>query len=126
MDGSQHHLYCQCLCLLAKLFLDHKTLYFDVEPFLFYVLTESDEEVSTLPSEPKRVWGGGRGAFHLAVSGLSSRTEILWCSHNPLDRRLTADRLWLPLASLFAEEEVSTRHWCRENLDGCPAPFLVP
>ena len=22
--------YCQCLCLLAKLFLDHKTLYYDV------------------------------------------------------------------------------------------------
>lgn len=37
-------MYCQCLCLLAKLFLDHKTLYFDVEPFLFYVLTEIDKE----------------------------------------------------------------------------------
>ena len=24
------HVYCQCLCLLAKLFLDHKTLYYDV------------------------------------------------------------------------------------------------
>ena len=34
--------YCQNLCLLAKLFLDHKTLYFDVEPFLFYVMTEND------------------------------------------------------------------------------------
>ncbi|KAJ1625073.1 acyl-CoA N-acyltransferase, partial [Pavlovales sp. CCMP2436] len=37
---SQLHLwqvYCQCLCLLAKLFLDHKTLYFDTDPFLFYV-----------------------------------------------------------------------------------------
>ena len=35
-------MYCQNLCLLAKLFLDHKTLYFDVEPFLFYILTEVD------------------------------------------------------------------------------------
>lgn len=25
--------YCQCLCLLAKLFLDHKTLYYDVSTF---------------------------------------------------------------------------------------------
>ncbi|KAH9361677.1 hypothetical protein HPB48_005170 [Haemaphysalis longicornis] len=33
-----HQIYCQNLCLLAKLFLDHKTLYFDVEPFIFYVL----------------------------------------------------------------------------------------
>ncbi|KAJ3331004.1 hypothetical protein HDU76_004308 [Blyttiomyces sp. JEL0837] len=32
------------LCLLAKIFLDHKTLYYDVEPFLFYVMTESDNE----------------------------------------------------------------------------------
>ncbi|KAK0570042.1 Histone acetyltransferase [Tilletia horrida] len=31
------------LCLLAKMFLDHKTLYYDVEPFLFYVVTEVDE-----------------------------------------------------------------------------------
>ena len=29
---------------MAKLFLDHKTLYFDVEPFLFYVLTEYNEK----------------------------------------------------------------------------------
>ena len=35
-------IYCQNLCLLAKLFLDHKTLYYDVEPFLFYVLTQND------------------------------------------------------------------------------------
>jgi hypothetical protein len=30
----------QSLCLLSKLFLDHKTLYYDVDPFLFYVMTE--------------------------------------------------------------------------------------
>ena len=35
--------YCQDLCLIAKLFLDHKTLYLEVEPFLFYVLTENDQ-----------------------------------------------------------------------------------
>ncbi|GFU05743.1 hypothetical protein NPIL_41241 [Nephila pilipes] len=28
---------------MVKLFLDHKTLYFDVEPFLFYVLIECDK-----------------------------------------------------------------------------------
>lgn len=42
VDGKKNKMYCQNLCLLAKLFLDHKTLYFDVEPFLFYVMTESD------------------------------------------------------------------------------------
>ncbi|GAA49216.1 histone acetyltransferase MYST4 [Clonorchis sinensis] len=38
VDGYTSRLYCQQLCLLAKLFLDHKTLYYDVEPFLFYVV----------------------------------------------------------------------------------------
>lgn len=35
--------YAQNLCLLAKLFLDHKTLYYDTDPFLFYVMTERDD-----------------------------------------------------------------------------------
>ena len=35
-------MYCQNLCLLAKLFLDHKPLYYDVNPFYFYVVTEVD------------------------------------------------------------------------------------
>lgn len=42
VDGQKNKIYCQNLCLLAKLFLDHKTLYYDVEPFLFYVMTEAD------------------------------------------------------------------------------------
>lgn len=42
VDGLTSKIYCQNLCLLAKLFLDHKTLYYDVEPFLFYVLTRND------------------------------------------------------------------------------------
>lgn len=29
---------------MAKLFLDHKTLYYDVEPFTFYVLCEIDKQ----------------------------------------------------------------------------------
>ncbi|KAG8185553.1 hypothetical protein JTE90_017558 [Oedothorax gibbosus] len=48
VDGKDYKLYCQNLCLMAKLFLDHKTLYFDVEPFLFYVLTEADKHGSHL------------------------------------------------------------------------------
>ncbi|KAE8607690.1 hypothetical protein XENTR_v10011253 [Xenopus tropicalis] len=34
--------YSQNLCLLAKCFLDHKTLYYDTDPFLFYIMTEYD------------------------------------------------------------------------------------
>jgi len=42
IDGRKNKVYAQNLCLLAKLFLDHKTLYYDTDPFLFYVMTEFD------------------------------------------------------------------------------------
>lgn len=44
MDGDVHKIYCQNLCLLAKLFLDHKTLFFDVTPFMFYVMCQVDQQ----------------------------------------------------------------------------------
>jgi len=43
IDGRKNKMYAQNLCLLAKLFLDHKTLYYDTDPFLFYVMTEFDQ-----------------------------------------------------------------------------------
>ena len=43
VDGQRARNFCQNLCLLAKLFLDHKTLYYDVDPFLFYIMCEWDE-----------------------------------------------------------------------------------
>mmetsp|Transcript_18126 Transcript_18126/g.21724 ORF Transcript_18126/g.21724 Transcript_18126/m.21724 type:complete len:522 (-) Transcript_18126:956-2521(-) len=43
VDGKKEKIYCQNLCYLAKLFLDHKTLYYDVDLFLFYILCEIDE-----------------------------------------------------------------------------------
>uniref|UniRef100_A0A0A9WMK8 Histone acetyltransferase n=1 Tax=Lygus hesperus TaxID=30085 RepID=A0A0A9WMK8_LYGHE len=47
-DGTQSRLYCQNLCLLAKLFIDHKTIFFDIEQFLFYILCEVDKHGSHL------------------------------------------------------------------------------
>ena len=43
INGNEQKLYCQNLCLIAKLFLDHKSIYFDVSPFKFYVLFENDK-----------------------------------------------------------------------------------
>ncbi|KAJ6930525.1 histone acetyltransferase of the MYST family 1-like isoform X1 [Populus alba x Populus x berolinensis] len=43
IDGKKNKVYGQNLCYLAKLFLDHKTLYYDVDLFLFYVLCECDD-----------------------------------------------------------------------------------
>ena len=44
IDGRKNKVYAQNLCLLAKLFLDHKTLYYDTDPFLFYVMCECDNK----------------------------------------------------------------------------------
>ncbi|XP_071316888.1 histone acetyltransferase KAT5 isoform X2 [Trachinotus anak] len=44
IDGRKNKTYSQNLCLLAKCFLDHKTLYYDTDPFLFYVMTEYDSK----------------------------------------------------------------------------------
>ena len=43
VDGAESTIYCENLCFIAKLYLDHKTLANDVEPFLFYILVENDE-----------------------------------------------------------------------------------
>lgn len=40
VDGMKDKVYCQNLCYIAKMFLDHKTLEFDCSPFLFYVVCE--------------------------------------------------------------------------------------
>lgn len=44
IDGRKNKTYAHNMCLLAKLFLDHKTLYYDTDPFMFYILTEFDAQ----------------------------------------------------------------------------------
>lgn len=44
IDGRRQRTWCRNLCLLSKMFLDHKTLYYDVDPFLFYVMTCRDDK----------------------------------------------------------------------------------
>lgn len=96
VDGRKNKVYCQNLCLLAKMFLDHKTLYYDVEPFLFYILTEVTDDgykfvgyfskekrsgadynlscIVTLPS----CQGKGYGQFLIDFSYLLSRKEKVY------------------------------------------------
>ena len=64
VDGAKERLYCQNLAYIAKMFLDHKTLKFDVEPFLFYVMTERSAEghhVVGYFSKEKCAWRAGAG-----------------------------------------------------------------
>ncbi|GAA96683.1 hypothetical protein E5Q_03354 [Mixia osmundae IAM 14324] len=43
IDGRKQKTWCRNLCLLSKCFLDHKTLYYDVDPFLFYCMCLRDD-----------------------------------------------------------------------------------
>ncbi|KAJ9101105.1 hypothetical protein QFC21_003323 [Naganishia friedmannii] len=93
--AGRHQIYCQNLCLLAKMFLDHKTLYYDVEPFLFYVMTENDDEgarfvgyfskekrspnlnvscIMTLPVRQRKGWGNLLIDFSYLLSKKEGRT----------------------------------------------------
>lgn len=42
VDGGRATSYCENLCYISKLFLDHKNLQGDVDIFMFYILTEVD------------------------------------------------------------------------------------
>lgn len=97
VDGKKAKVYCQNLCLLSKLFLDHKTLYYDVDPFLFYVLCERDAEgyhlvgyfskekqsqedhnlacILTLPAYQRKV-GRWRRVLSLSLTGRCCAAEI--------------------------------------------------
>ncbi|KAF7699444.1 Histone acetyltransferase esa1 [Cucumispora dikerogammari] len=44
LDGMEFKNYCRNLSLISKLFLDHKTLYYDVNAFIYYVLCRLEED----------------------------------------------------------------------------------
>ncbi|KAF8627298.1 hypothetical protein AX17_006343 [Amanita inopinata Kibby_2008] len=44
VDGAKEKLYCQNLSLFGKLFIDVKTLFFDCDNFLFYILTDATSQ----------------------------------------------------------------------------------
>lgn len=66
VDGEEHKLFGQNLSLFAKLFLDHKTVFFDVATFLYYILTFTD------PENPN----------HYNVLGFYSKEKLSWDANN--------------------------------------------
>ncbi|KAL2355180.1 acyl-CoA N-acyltransferase [Cryomyces antarcticus] len=47
LDGEQHRLYTQNLSLFGKLFLDTKSVFYDVTTFLYYLLIQSNASTQT-------------------------------------------------------------------------------
>lgn len=96
VSGLREKLFCQNLCLFAKLFLDHKSLYYLVDEFLFYLLylgngagalefvgyfskeqnLVTDHNLScilTLPSQQRKGWGRFLIHFSYALSRAEKR-----------------------------------------------------
>ncbi|KAL1959787.1 hypothetical protein VTO42DRAFT_932 [Malbranchea cinnamomea] len=66
VDGEDHKLFAQNLSLFAKLFLDHKSVFFDVSCFLYYLL------VYTNPDDPND--------YH--ILGYFSKEKMSWDPNN--------------------------------------------
>ncbi|KAL2835002.1 acyl-CoA N-acyltransferase [Aspergillus cavernicola] len=67
VDGANHKLFGQNLSLFAKLFLDHKSVFFDVVSFLYYILVFAD------PNDPD-------GSYH--ILGFFSKEKLSWDANN--------------------------------------------
>lgn len=66
VDGEEHKLFAQNISLFAKLFVDHKTVFFDVASFLFYTLIFTD------PGDPEN--------YH--ILGYFSKEKLSWDANN--------------------------------------------
>ncbi|KAL1310858.1 hypothetical protein AAFC00_001090 [Neodothiora populina] len=65
IDGEEHKLYCQNLSLFAKLFLDTKSVFYDVSTFRYYLLLLNDPNAS----RPQ-------------IVGFFSKEKMSWDSNN--------------------------------------------
>lgn len=55
--GITERIYCENLCLIAKLFLDHKNIRFDCSPFLFYILVSREDNQRNLAGYFSKEYG---------------------------------------------------------------------
>ncbi|KAL4942265.1 hypothetical protein BDV06DRAFT_192636 [Aspergillus oleicola] len=67
VDGAENKLFGQNLSLFAKLFLDHKSVFFDVASFLYYILVFTDENDAD-------------GSYH--ILGFFSKEKLSWDANN--------------------------------------------
>ncbi|KAJ4312833.1 SAS complex subunit, partial [Neodidymelliopsis sp. IMI 364377] len=78
IDGEKNKLYAQNLCLFAKLFLDTKSVFYDVTTFLYYLLVAHDPN----PSIPNTQLDGSASESHNQVVGFFSKEKMSWDNNN--------------------------------------------
>ncbi|KAH7363678.1 acyl-CoA N-acyltransferase [Pyrenochaeta sp. MPI-SDFR-AT-0127] len=83
IDGSEHKLYAQNLSLFAKLFLDTKSVFYDVTTFLYYLLV-SHNPVPGIPHTNLSSGEEGEGwvGEHGQVVGFFSKEKMSWDNNN--------------------------------------------
>ncbi|KAF1848313.1 histone acetyltransferase MYST2 [Cucurbitaria berberidis CBS 394.84] len=83
IDGEKHKLYAQNLCLFAKLFLDTKSVFYDVTTFLYYLLvahspTPGISHTNLGKDRTDREEIGAQGQ----VVGFFSKEKMSWDNNN--------------------------------------------
>jgi histone acetyltransferase HTATIP len=78
IDGEQHKLYAQNLCLFAKLFLDTKSVFYDVTTFLYYLLVAHDPT----PRVPNTLLDADAAPLTNQVVGFFSKEKMSWDNNN--------------------------------------------
>ncbi|KAF1835032.1 hypothetical protein BDW02DRAFT_568451 [Decorospora gaudefroyi] len=87
IDGEKHKLYAQNLCLFAKLFLDTKSVFYDVTTFLYYLLV-AHEPVPDIPNtrfaedDKANAMRQGQGQGQGQVVGFFSKEKMSWDNNN--------------------------------------------
>ena len=78
LDGEEHKLYAQNLSLFAKLFLDTKSVFYDVTTFLYYLLVLERPS----PAVAGTRLDGEQGVDGRQVVGFFSKEKMSWDNYN--------------------------------------------
>lgn len=79
VDGAEHKLYAQNLSLFAKLFLDTKSVFYDVTTFLYYLLVLEDPTPSIQSTHLGTEEAGERRG---QIVGFFSKEKMSWDNNN--------------------------------------------
>ncbi|TCD71419.1 hypothetical protein EIP91_010125 [Steccherinum ochraceum] len=82
VDGAKDKLYCQNLSLFGKLFIDIKTLFFDCDNFLFYILTDADSQRDHVLGFFSKACFPSRHGLHASDSDSSLQEKVSYDDYN--------------------------------------------